>query len=153
MTLSMVHRVSLTRQEAFRFTVAFDAAPAAAPLMLDEPAPLGHSEGPNAADLLAAAVGNCLAASLLLCLQKSHATVETISATVTAHTDRDDRGRLRIVGIDVDINPRLRADDAAKLERCRALFEDYCTVSSSVRQGIPINVRVLPATLDAVTAI
>jgi uncharacterized OsmC-like protein len=119
---------------------------------MDEPAPLGGSAGPNATDLLAAAVGNCLAASLLLCLQKSHASIETMSATVTAHIDRNDRGRLRIVGLDVDIDPRLGADDAAKLERCRGLFEDYCMVSASVRQGIPIDVRVLSAAPDPVAA-
>ena len=139
---SVVHRVTVTRRDAFLFDVTFDAASATPPLVLDEPPPLGRSVGPNATDLLAAAVGNCLAASLLMCLQKSRASIDAISATVTARVERNDKGRLRITGLDVGLETQLGLDDAPKLERCRGLFEDFCTVSASVRQGIPIDVRI-----------
>jgi hypothetical protein len=33
--------------------------------------------------------------------------------------------------------------DAGRLKRCEQLFEDFCTVTSSVRQGIPVNVSVI----------
>lgn len=139
MTERVVHRVKATRAEGFRFEVSFDAAPSQRVLM-DEPAPLGEAAGPNATDLLCAAVANCLAASLLMCLQKSRASVESLTATATATVARNDQGRLRISRIDVEIAPELGPDDAAKLERCRALFEQFCTVTASLRQGVPVEV-------------
>lgn len=139
----VVHRVTVTRGEGFRFDVAFDAAPAAPNLVMDEPAPLGEAAGPNAADLLCAAVANCLAASLLLCLQKSRAQVARLSATATARIERNEKGRLRILGIDVQVDPGLGPDDGPKLDRCLGLFEDFCIVTASIRQGVPVNVQVV----------
>lgn len=139
MSEKVVHRVTVTRMEGFRFDVAFGAAPLSR-LAMDEPMPLGEARGPNATDLLCAAVANCLAASLLMCLQKSRATVASLTATATATIERNDQGRLRIGRIDVEIAPGLGSDDAAKLERCRGLFESFCTVTASLRQGIPVEV-------------
>ena len=139
MTERVVHRVRVTRTENFQFDVAFDAAPSAR-VAMDEPVPLGSASGPNATDLVCAAVANCLAASLLMCLQKSRASVASLTATATASIERNDQGRLRIGRVDVEIAPELGPDDAAKLERCRGLFETFCTVTASLRQGIPVEV-------------
>ena len=78
------YHVTLRNTEGFEFKAEFDDVPGAAPLVFDEPPPLGGAHGPNAAAGLAAAVGNCLAASLLLCLKKSHTAPVGLSATVTA---------------------------------------------------------------------
>jgi hypothetical protein len=43
----------------------------APPLRIDEPPPLGEERGPDAAALLGAAVGDCVAASLVFCLRKA----------------------------------------------------------------------------------
>jgi uncharacterized OsmC-like protein len=98
---------------------------------------------------VAAAVGNCLSASLLMCLQKSRAAVGGIEATVTARMERNERGRIRIAGFDVEVRPTIGPDDAPKLERCRGLFEEFCTVTASIRQGIPVHVTVAPVTAAA----
>ncbi len=134
-------RVTLEQLQAFEFKVKFDWD--VANLALDEPPPLGASHGPNASRLLAAAVGNCLSASLLFCLQKSRVPVTGLTATVSGKTTRNEQGRMRLSQFDVSIT--LPGADDARRERCLALFEDYCVVTQSVRQGIPVHVRVVDA--------
>jgi len=109
-------------------------------LLLDEPYPLGKGEHPNAGLLLAAAVGNCLSASLTYCLSRARAEVKGVSADVFTTLERNERGRLRIKSIRIQLRPDL--DDPRKLERCREIFEDFCIVTQSVREGIPVQVEV-----------
>ena len=125
--------VEITQAEDFRFTVHFTQGD----LMTDEPPPTGTGSGPQAAELLAAAVANCLMASLLFFLNKSHAPTGPLRARAQGRTGRDASGRSRITGIDVT----LIAPGATP--RCLSLFENYCTVTQSVRVGIPIKVAVI----------
>ena len=90
----------LEHVEDFEFKVRFDW-PDVLDLRLDEPAPLGSQGGPNAARLIAAGVANCLSASLLFCLQKNHNMPGGVSNTVTGSIDRNDKDRLRLVGIPI----------------------------------------------------
>jgi len=142
--MSEFHQFTLHLEQTgdFGFRVRFDW-PDVPDLLLDEPAPLGNQSGPNAARLIAAGVANCLSASLLFCLQKSRSTPAGVSATVTGSIGRNDRGRLRLAGIDVDLTLSGIPDDRSRLERCFSLFEDYCVVTQAVRDGIPVGVRVL----------
>jgi len=146
-----VHHITLSLEHGFEFLATFDDLPGTPSVRLDEPAPLGENHGPNAAALVAAAAGNCLAASLLFCLQKSRASVGSLKAKVAAHVDRNDKGRMRISRIDVELEPDLEGDDLAKLERCSALFEEFCVVTQSLRSGVPVNVTLKPRR-DAVPA-
>jgi organic hydroperoxide reductase OsmC/OhrA len=61
--------IDLEHLEGYEFKVRFDWEDAA-DVRMDEPAPLGGSQGPNAARMLAAAAANCLSASLLFCVAK-----------------------------------------------------------------------------------
>ncbi len=54
--------VQLRLLDGYKFEIDFGDA---GHLFSDEPPPLGEGEGPNPSRLLAAAVANCLAASLL----------------------------------------------------------------------------------------
>jgi organic hydroperoxide reductase OsmC/OhrA len=92
--------------------------------------------------VLGAAVGNCLAASLAFCLRKSRVAVDGLTAHVTTHVAKNDHGKFRISGIDVELAPELDAANQAKFDRCEHLFEDFCIVTQSVRQGVPVNVTV-----------
>ncbi|MCP5141636.1 MAG: OsmC family protein [Gammaproteobacteria bacterium] len=132
----------LEQIEDFEFKVRFDW-PEVDDLLLDEPAPLGNQAGPNAARLIAAGVANCLSASLLYCLQKSRNAPGGVSAAVTGSIGRNEKGRLRLVGIDVDLTLSGIPEDRSRLERCFTLFEDFCVVTQAVRDGVPIGVRVL----------
>lgn len=125
----------------YEFRVRFDW-PDVPDLTLDEPPPLGARAGPNASRLLAAAVGNCLSASLLFCLEKSHTPPRSVRSRVTATLVRNEAQRLRIGGLEVVIDLEGTETAGARLARCGALFEEFCVVTASVRQGIPVDVTV-----------
>jgi organic hydroperoxide reductase OsmC/OhrA len=134
------YHITLRSVQGYEFVAEFDDAEDLPPLVFDEPPPLGESCGPNAAAVLGAAVGNCLAASLAFCLRKSRLEIERLTAHVVTHVIRNEQGRFRVGGIDVELTPTLTADDSARFARCEALFEDFCVVTESVRRGIPVNV-------------
>jgi organic hydroperoxide reductase OsmC/OhrA len=133
--------VTMQLRDGYRFLVDFqqDGVPA---LLVDEPEPLGAGDGPNAARLLAAAVGNCLSASALFCLRRAHVQVHGMRTSVTASLVRNDQGRLRIGALRVRIDPQVDMADHARIERCLKLFEDYCVVTQSVRAGLDVSVEV-----------
>ena len=135
--------LDLHQQENYEFRVKFDW-PEVAGLLLDEPEPLGGRRGPNAARLVAAAVANCLSASLFFCLRdKFKQQPGKLRAQVTAQLSRNEHGRLRIGGLEVAIRLAEGAQELAHLDRCARQFEDFCVVTESIRRGIPVRVRVL----------
>lgn len=136
--------VTVTQQENYRFLVDFGAG--LPQLLADEPAPLGEGTGPDPSRLLLAAVANCLCASLLFALKKFKQDAGAITATVTATTGRNENNRLRIVGIDAVLGFARPADGILHLERILGQFDDFCTVSQSVRQGIPLRLEVRDGT-------
>ena len=136
--------VTLTRQSGYQFLVDF--GPAIAQLAVDEPPPLGGAAGPAPDHLLLAAVANCLSASLVFALQKYKQDPGPLKATATATTGRNAANRLRITDITVQLELGRPAAELEHLDRVLAQFEEFCTVSMSVRQGIAINVQVQDGT-------
>jgi len=127
--------------EGFKFSLDFHLE-GVDRLIMDEPPPLGKGSGPNASLMLASAIGNCLSASLLFCLQRSRVQVFGLKTSVTGLMARNPKGRWRIKEITVDIEPKIPVEDSKQLERCTQIFEDFCIVTESVRQGIPVKVNV-----------
>lgn len=127
--------------EGFQFDTEFDGEKMAN-LLFDEPAPLGEDEGPNAARVLGAAVGNCLSASLLFCLRKARVDVEGMETEVKGRIVRNDQGRFRVENIAVRLLAEIPPEDQSRVDRCLEVFEDFCIVSASVRQGLSIDVEV-----------
>ena len=136
------YSITVERVDNFEFRVRFDN-PVFGEWTLDEPAPLGNDKGPNATRALAAAVGNCLSASLMFCLQRSKLVVDTIRAEVTPTRGRNEEGRWRIQHINVKLHIKMAEQDTARFKRCLDIFENYCIVTASVRQGIPVDVEIL----------
>jgi organic hydroperoxide reductase OsmC/OhrA len=135
--------VTLSRQAGFAFAARYDGG--WPPLILDEPQPLGGGQGPNAPRLLGVAIGHCLASSLLFCLGKARVPVEDLSVRVEGTIARNDEGRLRVTELRVTISPTVPTADQDRMQRCLGLFEEFCTLTASVRKGIPIHVNVTPS--------
>lgn len=132
--------VTLQQQTDYQFAIHFGEGQ---PLLLaDEPPPLGQGLGPSPLQLLAAAVGNCLSDSLLFALRKFKQNPEPIRTEVQATVGRNDQGRLRVQRIDVTLNLGCPAGQLAHLDRVVAQFEEFCTVTQSVAQGLEVVTRV-----------
>lgn len=140
---SQTETVRLTQLHDYRFDIDFGDGVAA--LQSDLPAPLGGGQGPSPEQQLAAAVGSCLAASLLFSLRKYKQQPEPITALVQTEIGRNAEGRLRVLGMEVHLKLGQPAAALQQLDRVLAQFEDYCTVTQSVRAGIPVNVHVVDA--------
>lgn len=130
------------RDKGYKFTIAFDELESAK-VVMDEPTPLGGSEGPSAAMMLSAAVGHCLTSSLLFCMQKSRAELKDIETDVETRLERNEKGRWRVGSIKVKIKPSVEGIEPEKFERCKGLFEDFCIVTASVREGVKIDVEIV----------
>jgi organic hydroperoxide reductase OsmC/OhrA len=143
-TGEQLHHVTVRLVRGYQFETTFDDLPGSPGLSFDERAPIGEGRGPDATDVFSAALGNCLAASLAFCLRKAHAHVGGIEAHVTTRVSRNRAGRLRITGVEVTLTPDVPGGDAGRLVRSGDLFEDFCTVTASVRAGIPVSVTVTP---------
>ncbi len=124
----------------YKFRVRFDEE-SIPDLVVDEEKPIGNASGPNPGRLLSAAVGHCLSSSLLYCLRKARIEAKNIETTVRTSVERNEQGYLRVKKIDVQIHLETNEKDRTRLPRCLEIFENYCTVTESVRQGIQINVN------------
>lgn len=134
--------IHLEQREGFQINVAFDWK-RAADLLMDEPPPLGEQQGPNASRALAAAAANCLSASLLYCVFKEEPPENCLEAEATCILVRNERKRLRIGGLEIKLVVADVVKAAPRFARCKDLFEDFCVVSASIRQGIPMRVTVV----------
>ena len=134
--------IHLEQQEGFQINVKFDWK-RAPDVLMDEPPPLGEQAGPNASRMLAAAAANCLSASLLYCVFKEEPPANCLRAEATAIMIRNEKKRLRIGGLDVRLIVNDLVTENARFARCKTLFEDFCVVSASIRQGIPMKVTLV----------
>lgn len=136
--------VRLTQRQDYQFDNHFGGAVPA--LLADEPAPLGRGAGPSPVQLLCAAVGNCLTASLLFAVRKYKQEPGTLACEVQAEVGRNAENRLRVLAITARLTLGVAADAIAHLDRALGSFEDFCTVTGSVRAAVPITVQVFDAT-------
>ena len=139
----LVH-VHLRQQQDYQFQIHFGET---MPVLIgDESVPLGQGQGPTPVQLLAAAVGNCLSDSLLFALRKFKQAPEPIQCDVAAEVGRNPEGRLRVLGLKAVLTLGVPAASLAHLDRVLDQFEAFCTVASSVSQGIPVGVEVVDST-------
>ena len=134
-------KIALGQATGYRFAVRFGEA---MPIVhSDLPPPVGSGSGPSPEHFLAAAVGNCLASSLLFSMKNFQQSPEPISAVATAIEGRNEKNRLRVQAIRVTLTLGVPAAKLDNLERVLGSFEDFCTVTASVRGAIAVEVEVL----------
>jgi len=133
--------ISVDQVSDYEFRILFDNEELH-PLTVDEPPPLGKNAGPSPSRMLAAAIGSCLQASLLFCLNKSRVDVRHLESEVKVHQIRNEKRRLRIGKVEVTIYPDIAEQDRERASRCMELFRDFCTVTESIRDGVDVDVRV-----------
>jgi len=126
--------------QGYKFKVEFDVE-GIPNLLVDELKPIGEDSGPNPTRLLSSAIGHCLSSSLLFCLRKARVKVKTLETTVKANIERNEEGLLRIKNIGVQVHLAVEEKDKRRIPRCLEIFENYCTVTQSVRKGIEVNVN------------
>jgi organic hydroperoxide reductase OsmC/OhrA len=137
-----IFTIHLEQEEGYAFRVKFDIKKAQ-DILMDEPPPLGERNGPNASRLLAAAAANCLSASLMFCLAKEEVPAHSIKTEATCTMVRNEKKRLRVGRLDIRITAGDELLESKKLDRCMTLFEDFCVVTASIREGIPVAVEVV----------
>ncbi|MEH3118026.1 MAG: OsmC family protein [Methylorubrum populi] len=138
--MSDKHSIRIRQVEAYVFRIEFGES--FVPLLTDEPEPTGGGTGPSPEQVLIAAVSNCLCASLAFALGKYRQEGGGVSAEAIGRVARNAEGRLRLVGIEVDIALGADAESMDRLDRVLDQFERFCTVSESVKAGVPVAVAV-----------
>ncbi|VWC57134.1 peroxiredoxin [Burkholderia lata] len=131
--------VDVAQQARFCFEVVF-AGTTLAPVLTDEPPPLGDGRGPNPIRLLAAAVATCLAASLLFALEKQHVDPQPIAAHIDVDMVQNEAGRVRVGAMSVRLSIGKTWADLAAATRVLDQFDAYCVLTESLREGIPVSV-------------
>ncbi len=143
MSDSLVH-VRLQQVQDYQFRHHYEGLDAT--VLGDEPLPLGQAQGPSPVQLLASAVGNCLADSLLFALRKFKQAPDPLQCDVLAEVGRNAEGRMRVLGLQATLTLGVPAAQLAHLPRVLEQFESFCTVTQSVGQGIAVQVVVRDST-------
>lgn len=113
-------------------------------LNVDEPISFhGTDFGPSAVEYLLIGIGGCLGTTFIYCLQKNNIELEAFEVVVDgklSHTGP--KMRLRLVNVDVDLNftPKEASSDV-EINRCMKEFTEYCIVTNSIANGLPININ------------
>ncbi len=146
MSESVVTRLKFL--EGYRFSVEFDRGDLPH-LTMDEPKPIGDGAGPDSIRLLSAAVGHCLSSSLIYTLKMALVKVQNLQTTVNLTMERSETGRQTVKRIAVQMNLQIDEAyreylaDARELKYALEFFENFCTVTQSVRKGINVEVNLV----------
>ncbi|MHA1198922.1 MAG: OsmC family protein [Candidatus Heimdallarchaeaceae archaeon] len=136
--------IKMERKDNYKFEVDFGSE-LIPNIVMDEPTDLegGEGKGPYASMLIAAAVGNCLSASLAFCATKKQIELLELRTVVRLKKERNEQGFWRISKIKVDLEPVVEDKENSNFLKCKDIFQNFCIASKSIEDGIPIEVNVL----------
>src|ERR1700730_9931990 len=125
----------LEQVENYEFAIHFGSA-SWPPMTVDEPPPRGKGAAPSPPQALCVAVGHCMSWTLLYTLQRARVPVQPFSTRVRATIGRNERGRLRVLSIALEIRTApIDEADRERFDTCVKTFEEFCTVSGAIREG------------------
>lgn len=136
--------VELEQVERYRFEARYPGKPFG-PITVDESPPTGGGAGPSPVEMLASAVGHCMSSTLLNTLERAHVVTSPLHTAVQVEVGRNEKGRLRVrhLAVEMRVQP-LNEADRPRFEHSVSIFEDFCTVSGAVREGVRIDTHVGP---------
>ena len=139
------YNIGLTWTNDLIFKLDFSGLANVPELFLDETnAAPSEKVGVTPARLLGMSVMGCLSSSFLFCMSKRQFTPDEFHAEAEVIAGRNEEGRLRIQEIKVNLYPKFSDPEAkSRLEECKKIFEKFCTVSASVREGIQITTNII----------
>jgi len=116
--------------------------------IMDEPKAFhGNDRGPSSGEFILVAIAGCQGVSFQYCLQKFRVEVEELTVNVESKmthvwNDKYEREILNIVQINVIIDVKLKnPEDEEELLECFDAYKKFCVVTTSVENGIPVNVK------------
>lgn len=135
-------KVSIKYSENLHFTASarhFDV------IHLDEPESFhGTDIGPSPVEYFLIGIGGCLGSTFTYCLQKQNVEIDTLEVVVDGQLKHaGPKMSLKLVNIKAEL--LIAAKDgqpSEKIDQCIKTFRDYCIVSHSITQGIPIDVNI-----------
>ena len=115
---NIVTKLKLLEDYKFKVTHDVDYIPN---MLVDEKKPEGDGIGPDPTRLLSTAVGHCMSSSLIFCLKKARIPIRGIETIVTTKLYRNEKGRLRIKSIDIQIDLTVKTQDKIRVNRCLSI--------------------------------
>lgn len=113
-------------------------------LNIDEPASFhGTNLGPSAVEYLLIGIGGCLGTTFIYCLQKRNIELESFEVEVDGKlTHTGPKMHLRLVNIIVNLKYKPKEETSAvEIEECVEEFKEFCIVTNSIANGMPIDVN------------
>jgi organic hydroperoxide reductase OsmC/OhrA len=100
--------------------------------------------GGEARQLLAASLAECMLSTFASLLDWARVKYSKLRADVTVSTEKDEKGRLCVGQINVNIEVETPDDEESqkRLKRAEALFKRGCLMSRSIERGIKVSYAV-----------
>ena len=111
---------------------------------IDEPTSFhGTDLGPSSVEYLLIGIGGCLGTTFMYCLQKRNVKMKSVEIEIDGKLSHvGPKLLLRLTKVDVEIKfiPEENAS-SEEINLCIKNFREYCIVSNSIADGLPINVN------------
>ncbi|MFX1238299.1 MAG: OsmC family protein [Promethearchaeota archaeon] len=138
--IGMKVKVELEKDMIFRWDMGINTEKT---FYIDEEHNASELWGPDPSRLLASAVLGCMSASFLFCLKKRNLTLDDLKGEAEIVIAINEKKLSRVKEINVKLTP-ITSDPKVnkRIEQCKKFFEQYCTVTESVRAGIKVNAEI-----------
>jgi len=113
---------------------------------LDEPESFNGTDiGPSPIEYYLMGIGGCIGATFAYCLQKKKGAIKELEIIVNGELKHmAPKLRLKLAKIEIKIVFSLKQGVSIKIiDYCKSKFQEYCPLSESVINGIPLTIKFL----------